>query len=138
VGIATTRFSRNGSEIPVSFAPSQNRTFGQATINLLSFELDIWGRLDATEAARASLLSAEENRKAVTTTLVATWPAPISNLRALDYQLEISGLRSPPAAIPTLKKPTGRRCRDSSRPAPIRQLVYSAAKPSLLRNKSTN
>src|ERR1700719_3931543 len=70
--ITTTRFSRNGSlPLPATIAPSQNRTFGQATLSLLSFELDIWGRLRrATEAARASLLGAEENRKAVVTTLV--------------------------------------------------------------------
>src|SRR3984893_17083699 len=43
--ISTTRFSRNGSlALPASFVRSQNRTFGGATLNLLSFELDIWGR----------------------------------------------------------------------------------------------
>jgi multidrug efflux system outer membrane protein len=90
--ISTTRFSRNGSQaIPVAFAPSQNRTFGQATLNLLSFELDFWGRLRrATEAARANLLSAEENRKAVTTTLVSDVASAYFGLRELDYQLEIS------------------------------------------------
>ena len=90
--ITTTRFSRNGSlSLPKSFAPSQNRTFGQATLNLLSFELDIWGRLRrATEAARANLLSAEENRKAVTTTLVSDVASAYFSLRELDYQLEIS------------------------------------------------
>src|SRR5579864_3382665 len=53
--LSTTRVSRNGQlPLPVAFLPSQNRTFGQATLNLLSFELDIWGRLRrATEAARA-------------------------------------------------------------------------------------
>src|SRR5216684_2578908 len=66
--ISTTRFSRDGSSpLPLSFVPSQNRTFGGATLNLLSFEVDLWGRLRrATKAARASLLGAEENRKAVT------------------------------------------------------------------------
>jgi len=48
--------------------PSQ--TARGATLNLLSFELDIWGRLRrATEAARANLLAADETRKAVVTTL---------------------------------------------------------------------
>ncbi len=90
--IDTLRFSRNGAQaIPVSLAPSQNRTFGQATLNLLSFEVDIWGRLRrATEAARANLLSAEENRKAVTTTLVSDVASAYFSLRELDYQLEIS------------------------------------------------
>src|SRR5438445_644120 len=41
--ISTIRFSRNGqTPLPASFVPSQNRTFGQATLGLLPFELDIW------------------------------------------------------------------------------------------------
>src|SRR6266851_4697334 len=90
--ISTIRFSRNGATpLPASFVPSQNRTFGGATLNLLSFELDFWGRLRrATEAARANLLGAEENRKAVMTTLVSEVAADYFSLRELDYQLEIS------------------------------------------------
>lgn len=90
--LTTTRFSRNGQlPLPASFVPSQNRTFGQATLNLLSFELDIWGRLRrATEAARANLLAADENRKAVVTTLVSDVATSYFSLRELDYELEIS------------------------------------------------
>jgi multidrug efflux system outer membrane protein len=90
--VSTNRVSRNGSTpLPASFVPSQNRTFGGATLSLLSFELDIWGRLRrATEAARASLLAAEENRKAVITTLVSDVAGAYFSLRELDYQLEIS------------------------------------------------
>ena len=87
-------FGSRGMEqtpLPASFVPSQNRTFGAATLNLLSFEVDIWGRLRrATEAARANLLSAEENRKAVMTTLVSDVASAYFSLRELDYQLEIS------------------------------------------------
>ena len=90
--LTTTRLSRNGQlPLPVSFVPSQNRTFGQATLNLLSFEVDIWGRLRrATEAARANLLAADENRKAVVTTLVSDVATSYFSLRELDYELEIS------------------------------------------------
>jgi multidrug efflux system outer membrane protein len=90
--VSTVRLSRNGeTPLPVSFVPSQNRTFGQVTLNLLSFELDIWGRLRrATEAARADLLASEETRKAVTTTLVSDVAGAYFSLRNLDYQLEIS------------------------------------------------
>src|SRR5580693_5797539 len=68
-----TRTSRDGAfALPPSVPFEQNRNFGQAGLNLLSFELDIWGRLRrATEAARADLLNAEETRKAVVTTLVS-------------------------------------------------------------------
>jgi multidrug efflux system outer membrane protein len=90
--ISTIRFSRNGATpLPASFVPSQNRTFGGATLDLLSFELDFWGRLRrATEAARANLLGAEENRKAVMASLVSEVAAAYFSLRELDYQLEIS------------------------------------------------
>src|ERR1700730_3124168 len=83
--ITTTRLSRNGqTPLPKSFVPSQNRTFGGATLGLLSFELDLWGRLRrATEAARANLLSAEETRKAVITTLVSDVAAAYFSLREL-------------------------------------------------------
>jgi multidrug efflux system outer membrane protein len=87
-----TRLSRDGSlPLPATFVPSQNRNWGQSTLNLLSFELDIWGRLRrATEASRASLLSADENRKAVITTLVSDVATNYFTLRELDYDLEIS------------------------------------------------
>lgn len=86
------RLSRDGS-LPLSeaFVPSQNRNWGQAALQLLSFEIDIWGRLRrATESARASLLSAEENRKAVVTTLVADVASDYFSLRELDAELDIS------------------------------------------------
>ena len=57
--IEVNRLSRNGT-FPLSeaFVPSQNRNWGQASFQLLSFELDIWGRLRrATEAAQANLLT---------------------------------------------------------------------------------
>jgi len=44
----------------------------------------------ATEAARADLLSAEETRKAVITTLVSDVATAYFSLRELDYELEIS------------------------------------------------
>jgi outer membrane protein, multidrug efflux system len=90
--VATIRSSRNGATpLPAAFAPLQNRTFGASTLSLLSFEIDIWGRLRrSTEAARANLLSAQENRKAVITTLVSEVAVAYFSLRELDYQLEIS------------------------------------------------
>lgn len=64
---------------------------GEASLNLLSFEIDIWGRLRrATEAARANLLSADENRKAVITTLVADVATSYLTLRELDDEMDIS------------------------------------------------
>jgi len=86
------RLSRGGATpIPPALLHSQNRTFGSAALQLLSFEIDIWGRLRrATEAARANLLSAEETRMAVVTTLVSDVATSYLSLRELDYELEIS------------------------------------------------
>ena len=90
--IQLTRLSRDGSfALPRSFVSSQNRNWGEASLNLLSFEVDLWGRLRrATEAARANLLNAEENRKAVVSTLVSEVAGNYFQLRELDYELEIS------------------------------------------------
>lgn len=90
--VAINRLSRDGQTLlRESILPSQNRNFGLASLGLLSFEIDIWGRLRrATEAARASLLSAEENRKAVVTTLVSDVATGYLTLCELDYVLEIS------------------------------------------------
>jgi len=86
------RVSRDGAtRLSELFLPTQNRNFGTATLALLSFEIDVWGRLRrATEAARASLLGAEEFRKTILTTLVSDVATAYLTLRELDYALEIS------------------------------------------------
>jgi multidrug efflux system outer membrane protein len=90
--IDINRLSRQGeTPLPPQFLPSQNRNFGSAALQLLSFEVDIWGKLRrATEAARANLLGAEENRKAVVTTLVSDVATAYLTMRELDYALDIS------------------------------------------------
>jgi multidrug efflux system outer membrane protein len=87
--ITTLRNSTSGAfPLPQSV---QSRTFGGVALNLLSFEVDIWGRLRrATEAARADLLASEENRKAVITTLVSDVASTYFNLIELDSELEIA------------------------------------------------
>jgi multidrug efflux system outer membrane protein len=87
-----TRLSRNGAfPLPATLVPAQSRNWGQAQLNLLSFEVDLWGRLRrATEAARANFLNEEENRKALVTTLVASVAAEYFTLREFDAQLEIA------------------------------------------------
>ncbi len=79
--VEINRLSRNGeTPLPPEVLPNQNRNFGTGVLQLLSFEIDIWGRLRrATEAARANLLSAEESRKAVVTTLVGDVATAISD-----------------------------------------------------------
>jgi multidrug efflux system outer membrane protein len=90
--VEINRLSRDGATpIPPELVSNQDRNFGTAALQLLSFEVDIWGKLRrATEAARANLLSADENRKAVITTLVSDVATAYLTLRELDYELEIS------------------------------------------------
>jgi multidrug efflux system outer membrane protein len=90
--VQINRLSREGATpLPPQFLPSQNRNFGTAALQLLSFEVDLWGKLRrATEAARANLLSADENRKAIITTLVSDVATAYLTLRELDYELVIS------------------------------------------------
>jgi outer membrane protein, multidrug efflux system len=88
--MTTLRNSSSGS-FPIPSGVSLDRTFGGVVLNLLSFELDLWGRLRrATEAARADLLAADENRKAVITTLVGDVAASYFDLLELDMELEIA------------------------------------------------
>ena len=130
-GVEFNRLSRDGATpIPAALLPSQNRTFGTAALELLSFEIDIWGRLRrATEAARAGLLSAEENRKAVLTTLVSDVATSYLALRELDYELEISRrtlrTREESLALVRQRQTGGVSTRLDLRQA--EQLVYTAA-----------
>lgn len=56
-----------------------------------SWEIDLWGRVRRlSEAAQASLLGAEENRRGVILSLVASVAGGYLQLRGLDEQLEIS------------------------------------------------
>jgi multidrug efflux system outer membrane protein len=90
--VEINRLSRDGATaLSPAVLPNQNRNFGTVSLALLSFEVDIWGRLRrATEAARATLLGAEENRKSVVTTLVGDVATAYLTLRELDDVLDIS------------------------------------------------
>ena len=88
--ITKQRSSRNGS-IPLPAGFKQERTFGAVAGNLLSYEVDLWGRLRrATEASRAELLASQENQKVVAMTLVSDLATAYFNLLELDQELEIA------------------------------------------------
>ena len=56
-----------------------------------SWELDLWGKIRrSNEAARAMLMSTEENRRAVIMSLVSALAAAYIDLRDLDRELEIA------------------------------------------------
>lgn len=88
--LPTTRNSKNG---PLGAFTSGGgaRSIGDFFLNLLSFELDVWGRVrQQKKAAREELRASEEDRKAVLTTVVGDVAAGYFTLIALDNELEIS------------------------------------------------
>lgn len=90
--ITTLRNSTSGA-LPISagLALSPKRTFGSVLLNLLSFEVDIWGRLRRqTEAARAQWRASEEDHKTVMTILVSDVASTYFSLLELDTELGIS------------------------------------------------
>ncbi len=87
--LTTTRTSKNG---PLGFASQggRRRSVGSVLLNLLTFELDVWGRLrQQTTAARAELRASEEDRKAVLTTVVGDVATGYFSLLELDNELDI-------------------------------------------------
>ena len=87
---ATVGRSRDG-EVRIPEPAKKAHSFGSVLINLLSFELDIWGRLrKQTKAAKADLLATEEARKAILTTIVSDVAGSYFVLRELDFELEIA------------------------------------------------
>jgi len=88
--LTTTRTSRNG-QLAASGQGGQKRSFGSVLLNLLTFELDVWGRLrNQTKAARADLRASEEDRNAVMTTVVGDVAAGYFSLLELDSELDIA------------------------------------------------
>ena len=88
--LTSTRISRNG-QTPLIGQVEQKRTFGSVFLNLLSFELDVWGRLrQQTKAARAQLRATEEDRNTVRTTVVSDVATGYFSLLELDSELDIA------------------------------------------------
>ncbi len=109
--VVTVGRSRDG-ELTIPEPLPKSRSFGSVLLNLLTFELDIWGRLrKQTKAARADLLATEETRKAVLTTIVSDVAGSYFVLRELDFELEIArrtlNLRRESLRIITLRQQRG-------------------------------
>jgi multidrug efflux system outer membrane protein len=87
--LTTTHASRNGQ--PGAFSGSRTRSFGNVFLNLLSFELDVWGRLrQQTKAARAELRASEDDRKTVLTIVVGDVAGGYLSLLGLDSELDLA------------------------------------------------
>lgn len=88
--VVNQRSSRSSTfDLP---APAQrDRSFGSVLLNLLTFEIDIWGRLrKQTAAARADLLATEETQRFVITTIISDVATAYFSLREFDFELDIS------------------------------------------------
>src|ERR1043165_3105481 len=88
--LTTNRLSQNG-QLAGTGQGGQRHSVGTVLLNLLTFELDVFGRLrNQTKAARADLRATEEDRKAVITTVVGDVAGDYFNLLELDSQLDIA------------------------------------------------
>lgn len=126
--LTTLKFS-SGGQFPLPAGFSTERRYGSVALNLLSFEVDMFGRLRrATEAGRANLVASEAARKAVTTTLVGDVANAYLNLLELDSELEIArrtlSSREDSLRLIRLRQEGGLSTRLDLRQA--EQLVYTA------------
>jgi len=88
--VTSSRASQNG-QIGIAGQGGRSRSFGSVLLNLLTFELDVWGRVrQQTKAARAELRASEEDRKAVLTTVVGDVAGGYFSLIELDSELDIA------------------------------------------------
>lgn len=88
--LTASRTSSNGPSA-VFGQGGKSRSFGSVVLSLLTFELDVWGRLrQQTKAARAELRASEEDRKAVQTIVVGDVAARYFSLLELDSELNIA------------------------------------------------
>jgi multidrug efflux system outer membrane protein len=87
--ITKTRQSNTSGSFPAGIK-APKRTFGEVLLNLLTFEIDVWGRLrQQTKAARAELRASEEDRRALLTTVMSDVATGYFSLLELDSELAI-------------------------------------------------
>jgi multidrug efflux system outer membrane protein len=127
--LTTTRTSANtGVNFPGQ--SGRSRSIGEVFLSLLTFEIDLWGRLrQQTKAARAQLRSSEEDRKTVATIVVSDVATNYFNLLELDMELEIAR-RTLTARQESLRLITARQQGGLATMLDVRQaeeLVYEAS-----------
>src|SRR6266446_4475160 len=78
------------ADLTSTHASGRTSNIGSVLLNLLSFELDIWGRVrQQRNAARSELRASAEDRKAAMTTVVSDVATGYFSLVELDSELEI-------------------------------------------------
>jgi multidrug efflux system outer membrane protein len=127
--LTTTRTSgTSGSGVPG--VEGRKRSFGEVVLNLLTFEIDLFGRRrQETKAARAQLKSTEEDRKTITTVVVSDVATNYFVLLELDAELDIAK-RTLAAREESLRLITARQQGGLATMLDVRQaeeLVYQAS-----------
>ena len=88
--LTTTRTSAN-TGVSQNGLAGRSRSFGEVFLNLITFEVDLFGRRrQETKAARAELRSTEWDRKTVSTIVVSDVATNYFNLIELDAELGIA------------------------------------------------
>ena len=126
--VTTVGQSRSG-QFDIPEPQGRSRTFGSVLLNLLTFELDLWGRLrKATAAAKADVLATEEAHKSVMTVLVGDVSSSYFVLRELDFELEIAKrtLTSRQESLRIIKLRQDRGVSNMLEVRQAEELVYSA------------
>ncbi len=90
-GQATFSWSEDAAEPTTEPARVAGDNLTQEDYRTASFEIDLWGRLArSTEAARAQLLSAEENRRTVVQTIIAEAVNLYLNIESIERQIQVN------------------------------------------------
>jgi multidrug efflux system outer membrane protein len=85
--VFTTRSSENGP----APRPDAEQSYGDVSVGLASYEVDLWGKIRyANAAARARYLQTEEAQYTVRQTLIAQVASSYYGLLELDQELEIA------------------------------------------------
>ena len=88
--VTASRPSMVGSAVVAPTTSTLNTSYTQAG-GLLSWELDLWGRLRRlSESAKAQYLATEEGRRAIIVSLIGDMAGNYFTLREQDLELEIS------------------------------------------------
>ena len=127
--LVTTRLPKDGSLQELPPGTQRNISFGQVLLNLLNFEIDIWGRVRKIKNARlADLRASEEDRNTVLATVVSTVAAAYLQLRELDLELDISQrtLTTREASLRIIKLRTDAGVATALDLRQAEQLVYSS------------
>ena len=127
--LTTSRASVNGPS-GIAGQGGQRRSFGSVVLSLLTFELDVFGKLrQQTKAARAELRASEEDRKTVQTVVVGDVAAGYFSLLELDSELNIArqtlATRQESLRLITLRQQGGLATKLDVRQA--EELVYQAS-----------